>query len=60
LLQFFGNKKPIDPNAQYNIYPINTVLITKTNAPKTGNEYPYPDPAKFFLPRWKGLGYSVK
>ena len=24
LLQFFGNKKPIDPNAQYNIYPIDT------------------------------------
>ena len=25
LLQFFGSKKPIDPNAQYNVYPINTV-----------------------------------
>jgi len=60
LLQYFDNKKPIDPNAQYNIYPINTVLITNTNVPKTGNEYPYPDPAKFFRARWKALGYSLK
>jgi ABC-type sugar transport system substrate-binding protein len=60
LLQYFGNKKPIDPNALYNVYPINTVLITNTNVPKVGKEYPYPDPARFFLPRWKGLGYTVK
>ena len=60
LLQFFGNKKPIDPNAQYNIVPIQTTLITTVNVPKTGNEYPYPDPAKFFLPRWKALGFTVK
>jgi ribose transport system substrate-binding protein len=60
LLQYFGSKKPIDPNAQYNIYPINTVLITNTNVPKVGNEYPYPDPAKFFSARWKKLGYSLK
>ena len=33
LLQFFGSKKPIDPNAQYNVYPINTVLITDRNVP---------------------------
>ncbi len=59
LLQFFGNKKKIDPNAQYNIYPINTVLITGTNVPK-GKEYPYPDPAGFFVKRWKGLGYTTK
>jgi ribose transport system substrate-binding protein len=58
LLQYFGSKKPIDPNAQYNVYPINTVLITDRNAPK-GSEYPYPDPAKFFVPRWKSFGYTV-
>jgi len=60
LLQYFGNKKPIDPNAQYDVVPIQEVLITTTNVPKTGDEYPYPDPAKFFLPRWKALGYSLK
>jgi ABC-type sugar transport system substrate-binding protein len=59
LLQFFGSKKPVDPNAQYNVYPINTVLITDRNVPG-GNEYPYPDPAKFFIPRWKSFGYSVR
>jgi ABC-type sugar transport system substrate-binding protein len=59
LLQYFGSKKPIDPNAQYNIYPIQTLLITNTNVPK-GSEYPYRDPAAFFVPRWKKLGYTVK
>ena len=59
LLQFFGAKKPIDPNAQYNVDPIQVTLITAANVPKTGDEYPYPDPAQYFLPRWKALGYSV-
>ena len=36
LLQFFGAKKPIDPNAQYNVDPIQVTLITATNVPKTG------------------------
>jgi len=35
-----------------------SVLITDRNVPK-GSEYPYPDPAKFFIPRWKSFGYSV-
>jgi len=60
LLQFFGNKKPIDPAAQYNVDPIGVTLITSTNVPKVGNEYPWPDPANFFLPRWKAAGWTLK
>lgn len=60
LLLFFGKKKPIDPNAQYNIVPIPTALITAKNVPKVGNEYPFPDPAPFFKTRWKAQGFSVK
>jgi ABC-type sugar transport system substrate-binding protein len=60
LLQFFGKKKPIDPNAQYNIVPIPTALITSANVPKTGDEYPHPDPAPTFKARWKALGFDVK
>ena len=60
LLLFFGKKKPIDPNAQYNIVPIPTALITAKNVPKVGNEYPFPDPAPTFKKRWKALGFTVK
>ncbi len=28
--------------------------------PKTGDEYPWKDPAPFFKARWKGLGFDVK
>jgi len=59
LLQYFGKKKPIDPNAQYDVVSIPTALITPANIPK-GDEYPYPDPAKTFLPRWRALGFTVK
>jgi ribose transport system substrate-binding protein len=59
LLQLFGpKKKPVDPLAQYDVVPMHTVLITPTNIP-TGNEYPYADPAKFFVPRWKALGFNI-
>ena len=27
--------------------------------PAKATEFPYPDPASFFLPRWKALGYNV-
>jgi ribose transport system substrate-binding protein len=62
LLQYFGDKKPIDPNAQYNVVAIPTALITSTTVkslPASATEFPYPDPAATFIPRWKKLGYSV-
>jgi len=60
LLQFFAKKTPIDPNAQYNIVPIPTALITATNVPKVGTEYPFPDPAPRFKARWIAQGFSLK
>lgn len=60
LLKLFGKKIPIDPAAQYNIVPIPTALITAKNVPKTGDEYPFPDPAPVFKARWRALGFSVK
>jgi len=61
LLQLFGpKKKPIDPNAMYNVVNLGTVLITADNVPKTGDEYAWKDPAPFFKARWKGLGFDVK
>ena len=59
-LMYFGEHKKIDPNAQYNDMYIPTALITAANVPKVGDEYPYPDPAKTFVPRWKKLGYKLK
>lgn len=62
LLQFFGDKKPIDPAAQYNVVAIPTALITSVTVkslPPKATEFPYPDPATFFIPRWKALGFSV-
>lgn len=59
LLQFFAEKKPIDPLAQYDrSYPM--TLITSKNVPKTGNVYPFPDAGKFFVAKWKAAGYAIK
>jgi ribose transport system substrate-binding protein len=61
ILQFLGpKKKPIDPNVMYNVWNIGTTLLTTANVPKTGDEYPWKDPAPFFKARWKGLGFDVK
>ena len=59
LLQFLGPKHTaIDPQAEYDIYPIDEVLITPKNV-KPGDKYPFPDPKGFFINRWKGLGFNV-
>jgi ABC-type sugar transport system substrate-binding protein len=59
LLQFLGPKHtPIDPQATWNILQMKETLLTPKNVPP-GTSYPFADPAKFFIPRWKSLGFTV-